>query len=178
MLHSTGIPVCEKCGGRVKPDVVLYEEGLDSQVIDGAVRAIRAADVLIIGGTSLVVYPAAGLIDYFQGSSLVLINKSETAADRQADLVIHDLRKLIIFSPHNVFQDPPFGRLDLISCRNLLIYFQPILQKDLFGIFHMALKDGGFLFLGKSEAINNTYDEVFMPVWWANIILSVWPASR
>ena len=89
MLHSTGIPVCEKCGGRVKPDVVLYEEGLDSQVIDGAVRAIRAADVLIIGGTSLVVYPAAGLIDYFQGSSLVLINKSETAADRQADLVIH-----------------------------------------------------------------------------------------
>lgn len=89
MLHSTGIPVCEKCGGRVKLDVVLYEEGLDSQVIDGAVRAIRAADVLIIGGTSLVVYPAAGLIDYFQGSSLVLINKSETAADRQADLVIH-----------------------------------------------------------------------------------------
>ena len=78
--------------------------------------------------------------------------------------VSHDLRKLIIFSPHNVFQDPPFGRLDLISCRNLLIYFQPILQKDLFGIFHMALKDGGFLFLGKSEAINNTYDEVFMPI--------------
>ena len=78
--------------------------------------------------------------------------------------VNHDLRKMIIFSPHNVFQDPPFGRLDLICCRNLLIYFQPILQKDLFGIFHMALKDGGFLFLGRSEAINNKYDDVFMPV--------------
>jgi len=78
--------------------------------------------------------------------------------------VNHELRKLIIFSPHNVFQDPPFGRLDLICCRNLLIYFQPILQKDLFGIFHMALKNEGFLFLGKSEAINNRYEDVFLPV--------------
>ena len=79
-------------------------------------------------------------------------------------IVNHDLRKMIIFSPHNVFQDPPFGRLDLICCRNLLIYFQPVLQKDLFNIFHMALKDNGYLFLGKSEAINGQYDDVFKVV--------------
>ena len=79
-------------------------------------------------------------------------------------MVNHDLRKMIIFSPHNVFQDPPFGRLDLICCRNLLIYFQPVLQKDLFGIFHMALKNDGYLFLGRSEAINARYDDIFIPV--------------
>ena len=79
-------------------------------------------------------------------------------------LVNRDLRKMIIFSPHNVFQDPPFGRLDLICCRNLLIYFQPVLQRDLFGIFHMALTDGGFLFLGKSEAISSKYEDVFTPI--------------
>lgn len=90
MLESKGIPVCPKCGGRVKPDVVLYEEGLDDDIINGAVRAIMNADTLIIGGTSLVVYPAAGLIHYFQGKNLVLINKSETTADAGADLVIHD----------------------------------------------------------------------------------------
>ena len=90
ILKSEGIPVCQKCGGRVKPDVVLYEEGLDNDIIDGAVRAIAQADTLIIGGTSLVVYPAAGLINYFRGNKLVLINKSETSADRKADLVIHD----------------------------------------------------------------------------------------
>ncbi|MDO5111181.1 MAG: chemotaxis protein CheB [Clostridia bacterium] len=71
-----------------------------------------------------------------------------------------DVRKMLIFSPHNVIQDPPFARLDLISCRNLMIYFQPVLQKDLFSIFHAALKDGGYLFLGKSEAVG-TYTEVF-----------------
>ncbi|MEE3410470.1 MAG: NAD-dependent protein deacylase [Treponema sp.] len=84
------LPHCTKCGGLVKPDVVLYEEGLDDNVINGAVQAIAAADTLIIGGTSLVVYPAAGLINYFNGNNLVLINKSETAADSKADLVIHD----------------------------------------------------------------------------------------
>lgn len=68
-------------------------------------------------------------------------------------VVNRDVRKMIVFSPHNVFQDPPFGRLDLISCRNMLIYFQPVLQNDLFALFHSALKDGGYLFLGKSEAI-------------------------
>lgn len=90
ILESEGIPTCPKCGGRVKPDVVLYEEGLDQNIINRSVEAIEAADTLIIGGTSLVVYPAAGLIQYFHGRHLVLINKSETNADRKADLVIHD----------------------------------------------------------------------------------------
>lgn len=89
VIESEGIPTCE-CGGRVKPDVVLYEEGLDDDIINGSVRAIANADTLIIGGTSLIVYPAAGLIRYFKGKKLVLINKSETAADREADLVIRD----------------------------------------------------------------------------------------
>lgn len=83
-----GVPKCDSCGGLIKPDVVLYEEGLDNEVIEGAVRAIQKADCLIIGGTSLVVYPAAGLIDYFSGDKLVLINKSTTSRDTNADLVI------------------------------------------------------------------------------------------
>ena len=87
---AQGIPRCDECGGVVKPDVVLYEEGLDNDVISGAVSAIRNADCLIIGGTSLVVYPAAGLIDYFSGDKLVLVNKSATSRDRSADLVISD----------------------------------------------------------------------------------------
>lgn len=87
--NSKGVPKCE-CGGRIKPDVVLYEEGLDSNVINGAVRAISQADMLIIGGTSLVVYPAAGFIDYFHGKYLVVINKAETVKDKMADLCIHD----------------------------------------------------------------------------------------
>lgn len=90
VLKADGVPKCEKCGGVVKPDVVLYEEGLDDQIISGAVHAISQADTLIIGGTSLVVYPAAGLIDYFRGSHLILINKSTTPADNKADLVIND----------------------------------------------------------------------------------------
>ena len=85
-----GIPKCSKCGGVVKPDVVLYEEALDDQCMMGAIRAIQEADTLIIGGTSLVVYPAAGLIRYFGGNNLVLINKQVTPYDSQADLVIHD----------------------------------------------------------------------------------------
>ena len=89
ILKSKGIPTCPKCDGKVKPDVVLYEEGLDNDVITGAVRAISQANTLIIGGTSLVVYPAAGLIDYFKGKNLILINKSSTSADNKADLVIH-----------------------------------------------------------------------------------------
>ena len=84
------VPKCPKCGGTIKPDVVLYEEGLDQDTISGAVDAISRADVLIIGGTSLVVYPAAGLIDYFKGDALVVINKGATSRDRQADLCIAD----------------------------------------------------------------------------------------
>lgn len=84
------IPKCKKCGGTVKPDVVLYEEALDDDCMMGAIRAIQQADTMIIGGTSLVVYPAAGLIRYFGGKKLVLINKQATPYDRQADLVIND----------------------------------------------------------------------------------------
>lgn len=84
------MPHCPVCGGLVKPDVVLYEEGLDQDTVAGAVEAIARADVLIIGGTSLVVYPAAGLINYYRGNKLVLINRDPTPYDGQADLVIHD----------------------------------------------------------------------------------------
>ena len=86
--EGTGVPKCV-CGGTVKPDVVLYEEGLDSATIEGAVADIQAADLLIIGGTSLAVYPAAGLINYYQGSRLVLINKSPTPYDHRASLAIN-----------------------------------------------------------------------------------------
>lgn len=88
IANSTGVPRCPRCGGIIKPDVVLYEEGLDEQVLSGAVSAIRRADTLIIGGTSLVVYPAAGLIRYFRGDHLVVINMQPTNADAEADLCI------------------------------------------------------------------------------------------
>ena len=84
---SDGVPKCE-CGGTIKPDVVLYEEGLDQMTIRRSIQAIQSADMLIIGGTSLVVYPAAGFIDYFRGKYLVVLNKSETSRDGQADLCI------------------------------------------------------------------------------------------
>ena len=86
---AQGIPKCA-CGGIVKPDVVLYEEGLNQDTLDGAASAIYNADLLIVGGTSLTVYPAAGLIRYFRGNRLVLINRDETPFDRQADLVFHE----------------------------------------------------------------------------------------
>ena len=89
MRRSTGVPRCE-CGGIVKPDVVLYEEGLDQRTLNDAVRFISQADMLIIGGTSLNVYPAAGLINYYRGRKLVLINKSAVSRDLAADLVITD----------------------------------------------------------------------------------------
>ena len=87
VLHGEGIPRCS-CGGRIKPDVVLYEEGLDQGILEEAVRYISGADVLIIGGTSLAVYPAAGLIDYYRGNKLIVINRSATPRDSQADLLI------------------------------------------------------------------------------------------
>jgi NAD-dependent deacetylase len=89
MKHAKGVPHCE-CGGMIKPDVVLYEEGLDNGIINESIRAISSAQMLIIGGTSLAVYPAAGLIDYFQGNHLVVINKSPTPRDRYADLLIKE----------------------------------------------------------------------------------------
>ncbi len=87
--NSNGIPKCE-CGGVIKPDVVLYEEGLDDSTVTGALRAIQSADTLIIAGTSLTVYPAAGFISYFKGDNIVLINRDETPFDSKADLVFHD----------------------------------------------------------------------------------------
>lgn len=87
ILDSAGIPKC-MCGGRIKPDVVLYEEGLDSEIMRKSIAAIAGADVLIIGGTSLAVYPAAGLIDYYRGNKLVLVNKSATPMDNRADLLV------------------------------------------------------------------------------------------
>ena len=87
--NAPGIPRCD-CGGIIKPDVVLYEEGLDQDVLEGAIHAISQADVLIIGGTSLTVYPAAGLIRYYRGKKLVLINRDETPYDSEADLVIRE----------------------------------------------------------------------------------------
>lgn len=87
VIKIDGIPVCH-CGGRIKPDVVLYEEGLDQGILREAIYEISHADMLIVGGTSLVVYPAAGLIDYYQGNKLVLINKDATARDSVADLIV------------------------------------------------------------------------------------------
>ena len=87
--EAPDVPQCDHCGGLIKPDVVLYEEGLDEDILTGAIRAIQQADMLIIGGTSLVVYPAAGLVRYYQGDRLVLINKDATPYDAKADLVLH-----------------------------------------------------------------------------------------
>lgn len=89
IIKSENIPVCS-CGGRIKPDVVLYEEGLNDYNLSEAIRLISEADVLIVGGTSLGVYPAAGLIDYYKGNKMVLINKSSTPYDKKADLLIND----------------------------------------------------------------------------------------
>ena len=90
MYHAEGIPRCETCGGILKPDVVLYEEGLDMGIMQQAIRAISQAEVLIVGGTSLVVYPAAGLLQYFKGKALVVINKGATPMDQKADLLIQE----------------------------------------------------------------------------------------
>lgn len=87
VVRSKGVPKCE-CGGTIKPDVVLYEEGLDTDTINQAVYELKHADMLIVGGTSLVVYPAAGMIDYYKGNKMVLINLAPTSRDAVADLVI------------------------------------------------------------------------------------------
>lgn len=88
VMHADGVPHCDACGGIVKPDVVLYEEALNMHTMEEAVRRISEADVLIVGGTSLVVYPAAGMIDYYRGKKLVLINRDQTTRDGQADLIL------------------------------------------------------------------------------------------
>ena len=90
LSSNTIIPRCNSCGGIIKPDVVLYEENLDMAILERSIKAISLADTLIVGGTSLVVYPAANLIKFFRGNNLILINKSSTPYDKQANLVIHD----------------------------------------------------------------------------------------
>ncbi|MCR4633205.1 MAG: NAD-dependent protein deacylase [Erysipelotrichaceae bacterium] len=90
IMNTTGVPKCDRCGATVKPDVVLYEEGLDEEVITGAIRAIAAADLLVVCGTSLVVYPAASFIRYFQGDTLAIVNRDATSYDSNCDIVIHD----------------------------------------------------------------------------------------
>lgn len=90
IVENAGVPRCPKCAGLIKPDVVLYGESLDEDVIEGAVSAISEADTMIVGGTSLVVYPAAGLLRYFRGKNTVVINRSPTSYDDRADLVITD----------------------------------------------------------------------------------------
>ena len=90
ITESKGVPRCEHCGGLIKPEVVLYEEALDQNVMDEAIRCIREADMMIIGGTSLAVYPAAGLIHYFCGNTLALVNRDATPIDSRADIVVHE----------------------------------------------------------------------------------------
>ncbi|MCL2424952.1 MAG: NAD-dependent protein deacylase [Oscillospiraceae bacterium] len=102
IILSLGIPQC-LCGGIIKPDVVLYEEGLDQSVMKKAVRAITTAEVLIVGGTSLNVYPAAGMINYFSGENLILINKSKTAYDKYADIIINENIGKALFEAVNKF---------------------------------------------------------------------------
>ncbi len=90
MKNSEGVPVCDKCGGIIKPDVVLYEEGLDDNTVNGALRAISSAETMIVAGTSLTVYPAAGMLRYFKGKNLILINRDATQFDQTADYVFRD----------------------------------------------------------------------------------------
>lgn len=98
--NSPYIPECRKCGRLIKPDVVLYGEGLNQEVVDGAIKAMEQADLLIVGGTSLAVYPASGLINYFKGDKIVLINKTATPLDEKADLVIQDsIGKALSYKP-------------------------------------------------------------------------------
>ena len=115
------LPHCTECNGLVKPDVVLYEEGLDDNVVEGAIQAIKNADMLIIGGTSLVVYPAAGFIRYFTGKNLAMINKTQTQADEMANLVIHQgLGSVFEQSPNlAVYKVKQAVKIVLAKIRNL-----------------------------------------------------------
>ena len=118
---------------KINREVKIFATDLDMEAINTAAKGVFGDNIIDT------VSPARLSRFFTRKNNTYVINR--------------DIRKMIVFSPHNVFQDPPFGRLDLISCRNMLIYFQPVLQNDLFAIFHQALKDRGYLFLGKSEAI-------------------------
>lgn len=139
--YSIAIMFCEVMETlKIKRTVKIFATDLDVEAVTQAGKGVYAEN--IIDSVS-----PARLSHYFtRQNNTYIVNR--------------EIRKMIVFSPHNVFQDPPFGRLDMISCRNMLIYFQPVLQNDLFAIFHSSLKDGGYLFLGKSEAIG-VYTEAY-----------------
>lgn len=138
---------------------ILFREAMEEQNIRRQVKIFATdVDMQSVEIASKGIYPES-IVDDVSADRLMRFFE----AHGDSYHISNDIRKMIVFAPHNLFTDPPFGKLDLISCRNVMIYFQPVLQKTLFGIFHSALKDGGYLFLGKSESANDVSD-VFVPV--------------
>lgn len=138
---------------------ILFREAMDEQNIRRQVKIFATdVDVQSVEIASKGVYPES-IVDDVSADRLMRFFEIRGESYH----IVNEIRKMIVFAQHNLFTDPPFGKLDLISCRNVMIYFQPVLQKTLFGIFHSALKDGGYLFLGKSESANDVSD-VFVPV--------------
>ena len=138
---------------------IMFREAMDEQNIRRQVKIFATdVDMQSVEIASKGVYPES-IVDDVSADRLMRFFEIRGESYH----IVNEIRKMIVFAPHNLFTDPPFGKLDLISCRNVMIYFQPVLQKTLFGIFHSALKDGGYLFLGKSESANDVSD-VFVPV--------------
>ncbi len=138
---------------------ILFREAMDEQNIRRQVKIFATdVDMQSVEIASKGVYPES-IVDDVSADRLMRFFE----IGGESYHIVNEIRKMIVFAPHNLFTDPPFGKLDLVSCRNVMIYFQPVLQKTLFGIFHSALKDGGYLFLGKSESANDVSD-VFVPV--------------
>lgn len=138
---------------------ILFREAMDEQNIRRQVKIFATdVDMQSVEIASKGIYPES-IVDDVSADRLMRFFEIRGESYH----IVNEIRKMIVFAPHNLFTDPPFGKLDLISCRNVMIYFQPVLQKTLFGIFHSALKDGGYLFLGKSESANDVSD-VFVPV--------------
>ncbi len=138
---------------------ILFREAMDEQNIRRQVKIFATdVDMQSVEIASKGVYPES-IVDDVSADRLMRFFEIRGESYH----IVNEIRKMIVFAPHNLFTDPPFGKLDLVSCRNVMIYFQPVLQKTLFGIFHSALKDGGYLFLGKNESANDVSD-VFVPV--------------
>lgn len=138
---------------------ILFREAMDEQNIRRQVKIFATdVDMQSVEIASKGIYPES-IVDDVSADRLMRFFEIRGESYH----IVNEIRKMIVFAPHNLFTDPPFGKLDLVSCRNVMIYFQPVLQKTLFGIFHSALKDGGYLFLGKSESANDVSD-VFVPV--------------
>ncbi len=138
---------------------ILFREAMDEQNIRRQVKIFATdVDMQSVEIASKGIYPES-IVDDVSADRLMRFFEIRGESYH----IVNEIRKMVVFAPHNLFTDPPFGKLDLVSCRNVMIYFQPVLQKTLFGIFHSALKDGGYLFLGKSESANDVSD-VFVPV--------------